>query len=54
MIVFMISNVYMKINDGRKIPLETAVKVISKYSKTCVKWPFSKRPKIGFKDQFIA
>ena len=23
----------------------------SKYSKTCVKWPLSKRPKIGFQDQ---
>ena len=22
------------------------------YSKTCVKWPLSKRPKIGFQDQF--
>ena len=22
-----------------------------KYSKTCVKWPLSKRPKIGFQDQ---
>ena len=21
------------------------------YSKTCLKWPFSKRPKIGFQDQ---
>ena len=21
------------------------------YSKTCVKWPLSKRPKIGFQDQ---
>ena len=25
----------------------------SKYSKTCVKWPLSKRPKIGLKDQLL-
>ena len=24
---------------------------LPKYSKTCVKWPLSKRPKIGFQDQ---
>ena len=23
------------------------------YSKTCVKWPLSKRPKIGFQDQLL-
>ena len=28
-----------------------AVFLHSVYSKTCVKWPFSKRPKIGFQDQ---
>ena len=26
---------------------------ISKYSKTCVKWPLAKRPKIGFQDQLL-
>ena len=46
----MIDCIY-EINDGRKIPLGTAVKVICNYSKTCVKWPLSKRPKLGFKDQ---
>ena len=24
-----------------------------KYSKTCLKWPLSKRPKIGFQDQLL-
>ena len=24
---------------------------LSKYSKTCLKWPLSKRPKIGFQEQ---
>ena len=27
------------------------MRVVAYYSKTCVKWPFSKRPKIGFEDQ---
>ena len=25
--------------------------MVKTYSKTCVKWPLSKRPKIGFQDQ---
>ena len=27
------------------------MRVVAHYSRTCVKWPFSKRPKIGFQDQ---
>ena len=28
------------------------IMVLVAYSKTCVKWPLSKRPKIGFQDKF--
>ena len=35
----------------RQIERETVKDHITTYSKTCLKWPLSKRPKIGFQDQ---
>ena len=35
-------NIYALLSRGMTISL---------YSETCVKWPLSKRPKIGFQDQ---
>ena len=33
------------------ISLSRPTKVHTNFSKICVKWPLSKRPKIGFQDQ---
>ena len=32
-------------------PLEMSIEASNEYSKTCLKQPLSKRPKIGFQDQ---
>ena len=42
---FLLGPVLISYDD---IPTMTQLEL---YSKSCVKWPFSKRPKIGFQDQ---
>ena len=42
---------YVSPNSSR--PLSPGEDILA-YSKSCVKWPLSKRPKIGFQDQIIA
>ena len=41
--LFGLNNISLKVNSYY---------MIYKYSKTCVKWPLSKRLKFGFQDQF--
>ena len=51
-VCFSTHNIYILVEKDKLILNSAFLSGWGSYSKTCVKWPLSKRPKIGFQDQY--